>query len=157
MSVRVDVGGGENGVLRGCAADAPTVAAMVGVVLAVVFIMSCEAPPQSCHVDFQQNINQYFVFGFARRHNNHGSTPPTRGRLRAPTIQAGPRISADLHSATPQRAWAAQGQATKLTDGVPVNNEGPRGGPPTLRTWAATDLVNFLVDCLWSFYASGFA
>ena len=104
VSVRVDVGGGENGVLRGCAADAPTVAAMVGVVPAVVFIVSCEAPPQSCCVDFQQNINQYFVFGFARRHNNHGSTPPTCGRLRAPTIQAGPRISADLHSATPQRA-----------------------------------------------------
>ena len=66
--------------------------------------LSCEAPPQNCHVDFQPNINQYFVFGFARRHNHHGSTPPSRGRLRAPTIPAGPRISADLHSATPQRA-----------------------------------------------------
>ena len=27
-----------------------------------------------------------------------------------------------------------------------MNNEGPRGGQSTPRTWAATDLVNFLVD-----------
>ena len=29
-----------------------------------------------------------------------------------------------------------------------MNKEGPRGGQPTPRTWAATDLVNFLVDFL---------
>ena len=29
-----------------------------------------------------------------------------------------------------------------------MNKRGPRGGQPTPRTWAATDLVNFLVDFL---------